>query len=242
MPRKGPLGILCGTMEAPEQTPPRRGRPRKTQSPAQPPGLDVADPLVALPPTARHILGAAQRLVIERGYQALTIEAVALESGETPHSVFRHFGSKAGLVEAVLDAAVHDAYVRLLARVGDMPPGEERLTAYIEGLGDLVKDTEATVLTFRIAPHALTDPVLRARIAVLYRWYRELTLRESGIATDQALDRLPPEERRRRLESIGAVVLAAVDGLALQAALDPDGFDADAAFAELARMVRGILR
>jgi AcrR family transcriptional regulator len=229
-------------MAAPEQTPRRRGRPRKAEPPAErAPGLDVADPLTALPPAARHILGTAQRLVVERGYHALTLEAVALEAGETPHTVIRHFGSKAGLVEAVLDAAVHDAYVHLLARVGDVPPGEERLTAYIEGLGDLAKDTEATVLIFRIAPHALADPALRPRVAALYGWYRELTLLESGIVGATELDRLPPEERRR-LESIGAVILAAIDGLALQAGLDPEGFDADAAFVELARMVRGIAR
>jgi AcrR family transcriptional regulator len=220
-----------------EHQPKRRGRPRKSPPPPErPPGLDVADPLAALPPTARRILLTAQRLVVERGYHALTLEAVALEAGETPHTVRRHFGSKAGLVEAVLDAAVHDAYVHLLARVGDLPPGQGRVTAYIEGLSSLAKDTEAAVLVFRIAPHALVDPALRARIAALYAWYRELTLRETGMTGASRLKGLP-EPEQRRLESIGAVIVAAVDGLALQAGLDPDGFDADAAFAVLAEMV-----
>jgi AcrR family transcriptional regulator len=217
--------------------PRRGGRPRTSPTaPGRPPGLDVADPLAALPPTARHILLTAQRLVVERGYHALTLEAVALDAGETPHTVLRHFGSKAGLVEAVLDAAAHDAYVHLLARVGDLPPGPERVTAYVEGLSTLAKDTAAAVLVFRIAPHALVDPRLRARAAALYAWYRELTVREMGMTGTSRLDGLP-EPRRRRLESVGAVIVAAVDGLALQAGLDPDGFDADAAFAVLAEMV-----
>lgn len=221
----------------PGDQPRRRGRPRKPPAPPdRPPGLDVADPLASLPPAARHILLTAQRLVVERGYQTLTLEAVALEAGETPHTVLRHFGSKAGLVETVLDAAAHDAYVRLLARVGDLPPGVQRITAYVEGLSSLAKDTDAAVLIFRIAPHALVDPQLRARVAALYAWYRELTLRELGLTGDARLDDLP-EPERRRLESVGAVVVAVVDGLTLQAGLDPDGFDADAAFAVLARMV-----
>jgi AcrR family transcriptional regulator len=215
----------------------RRGRPRK-QPPAtdRPPGLDVSDPVAALPPAARHILLTAQRLVVRRGYQALTIEAVALEAGETPHTVLRHFGSKAGLVETVLDAAVHDAYVHLLARVEDLPPGEERIRAYIEGLGTLARDTEAAVLLFRVAPHALVDPTLRVRVATLYAWYRELTLRESGIL-DPAAEGAASDGERRRLESIGAVIVATIDGLSLQAGLDPEGFDLDAAFAVLAQMV-----
>jgi AcrR family transcriptional regulator len=219
----------------------RRGRPRKAPPPeTRPPGLDVGNPLTALPPAARHILVTAQRLVVQRGYEALTLEGVALEAGETPHTVLRHFGSKVGLVEAVLDAAAHDTYVHLLARVGDMPPGEARLRAYVEGLADLAKDTEATVVIFRIAPHALVDPALRTRVAGLYDWYRRLTLRESGIGGLVERTVQSPEQARRA-EAMAAVIIAAVDGLALQAGLDPDGFDADAAFSELARMVCGIL-
>lgn len=202
-------------------------------------GLSVSDPLAALPPAARHILVNAQRLVVERGFHALTIESVALESGETPHTVLRHFGSKAGLVESVMDAAAHDAYVRLCSSVGDLAPGRDRAAAYIEGLSSLAKDTEAAVLIFRIAPHALVDPALRTRAAALYSWYRELTVREAGLSPCATSADLP-EEERLRLQRLGAVIVAAVDGLSLQAGLDP-AFDADAAFSELARLVTSAL-
>jgi AcrR family transcriptional regulator len=228
-----------GASTTPGRPPRRRGRPPKAPPASdRPPGLSVSDPLAALPPAARRILVNAQRLVIERGFHALTIESVALESGETPHTVLRHFGSKAGLVESVMDAAAHDAYVRLVSSVGDLAPGRERAAAYIEGLSSLAKDTEAAVLIFRIAPHALVDPALRTRAAALYSWYRELTVREAGLSPDATPDL--PEEERLRLQRLGAVIVAAVDGLSLQAGLDP-AFDADAAFAELARLVTSAL-
>lgn len=218
----------------------RRGRPPKA-APAPPhPGLSVDNPLAELAPAARHVLETARRLLLEEGYGALTVENVALEAGETVGTVKRHFASKAGLVEALLDAVVHDAYVDLTREVEQLPPGDERIHAYITGLHDITVDTEASQAIFEIAPRALRDPVLRERIAALYVWYRELTLREAGILGEDDEARITAEARRR-LETLATVVLAALDGLAYQTALDPEGIDSGAALALLDAMVRAAI-
>jgi AcrR family transcriptional regulator len=216
----------------------RRGRPPRPTAPATHPGLPIDNPLSSLPPTARFILETARRLLLEKGYAALTIENVALEAHETTTAVKHHFISKAGLVEALLDAVDHDAYVDLTREVEALPPGEARIHAYITGLYYVIADAAASQAIFEIAPQAIRDPLLRTRIAALYDWYRELTLRESGILALLDAHEDPPPETRARLETLATLVLAALDGLAYQYALDPEHFDSAAALAMLDEMVR----
>jgi AcrR family transcriptional regulator len=213
----------------------RRGRPRK--NPAQPehPGLPIENPLSTLSPTARCILETARQLLSERGFGALTIENIALEAGETKASVTHHFGSKAGLVETLFDSLVHDTYVALVGEIERLPPGEERIGIYIAGLRDMVEDVEAFRAFFAITPHALSDPFLRPRTAALYQWYRECHLQACGIE-------LPDDEdARRRLLATAGLMLAAIDGLALQIALDPDGVDDEYALEVLTPAVQRAL-
>ena len=201
-----------------------RGRPRKSTSPPGHPGLPVENPLSDLSPTARYILEAARRLLIERGFVGLTIESIALEANETRASVTKHFGSKAGLIEALFDSLVHDTYVALVATVRRMSPGEERVGAYVAGLRTISEDIDAYRAFFQIAAQALRDPDLRTRMAKLYDWYREITLQACGVRVPE-----DPAARRRMLATAG-LVLGAVDGLALQVAFDPEGVDDEYAF------------
>jgi AcrR family transcriptional regulator len=219
----------------------RKGRPPKQVSPPEHPGLQVEAPLASLPPTARHVLDVAWRVLLERGYRGLTIEAVALEAGEAPATIKRHFGTKAGLVEALLDAVTQDAYVTLTERVHRLPPGDERIHAYITGLHEIIVDTPASQAILEIAPLAVRDEFVRRRIAALYAWYRQLTLEESGML-DQLAGRSVDARLRQELEQVAAVILAALDGLAYQAVLDPEGFDGEGTMATLAEMVRARVR
>ncbi|MEV4176971.1 TetR family transcriptional regulator [Nonomuraea sp. NPDC049709] len=53
--------------------------------------------------TRASILAAARKLLIERGYEAMTIRAVASLVGVDPSMVMRYYGSKAGLFSAAVD-------------------------------------------------------------------------------------------------------------------------------------------
>jgi AcrR family transcriptional regulator len=53
--------------------------------------------------TRSSILSAARKLLIERGYEAMTIRAVAAQVGVDPSMVMRYYGSKAGLFSAAVD-------------------------------------------------------------------------------------------------------------------------------------------
>ncbi|TMR97920.1 TetR/AcrR family transcriptional regulator [Nonomuraea basaltis] len=63
--------------------------------------------------TRTSILSAARKLLIERGYEAMTIRAVAAQVGVDPSMVMRYYGSKAGLFSAAVDVDL---------RLGEVPP------------------------------------------------------------------------------------------------------------------------
>jgi len=67
--------------------------------------------------TRSSILAAARKLLIERGYEAMTIRAVASMVGVDPSMVMHYYGSKAGLFRAAVDVDLK------LAAVAD-PPAE----------------------------------------------------------------------------------------------------------------------
>ena len=78
----------------------------------------------------------------------------------------------------------------------------------------------------------LPDEELRTRVAGLYAWYREVyaDLISSHAGGD--------EERLRRLASL---MVAMIDGLAVQTLLDPEGVDLEALLATWEAMLRAAL-
>lgn len=218
----------------PGAAPRRRGRPPGVRAPLEHP-LPVENPLSALSPTARHILATARRLLLERGFAALTIENIALEAGETKGSVTHHFGSKAGLIETLFDSLSHDTWVALSEEIAALPPGEERIGLYIDGVRTMAEDTEAYRAFYAIAPHAMQDRDLRPRMIALYDWYRQITLEACGVAQGD------DERERARRRAVAAVILATMDGLAFQLALDPAAFDETYAFDLLKQTVKRAL-
>lgn len=59
--------------------------------------------------TRRRIVDAAVRLFVERGYHSTTIESIADAADVAVETIYKRFGSKAGLLKAAREAAVADA-------------------------------------------------------------------------------------------------------------------------------------
>jgi AcrR family transcriptional regulator len=76
--------------------------------------------------TQAAVIDAARRLFAERGYTATTVEAIS-EAADTPQpTIYRLFGSKAGILKAVIDVSIvgdHDAVVMV-----DRPPVRDLLS------------------------------------------------------------------------------------------------------------------
>jgi AcrR family transcriptional regulator len=177
----------------------------------------VDDPMDELPQTARRILGAARSLLAEGGFQALSLQAIARRAGESKGSVGYYFTNKQGLVAALVDSLVHDANRALITETARLPMGPQRIHALIEGEQRIVSDTQAFSDFFEVLPHALREPGLRPRVAGLYEAYRNTVLACLDAGNDALV--------RSRLWPVAVLMIAVVDGLAIQLGLDPERFD-----------------
>jgi len=201
--------------------------------PSSQPHLSFEDPLAKLPQTARNLLLSAKRIVAEEGFEALTLNAVSERAGENKAMVSYYFGNKAGLVASVLDSVIHDEYLDSKERMKDVAPGErtERLVDEMRRMDAAVADFQ---VFFELLPHVLRDEELRRRIAALYQWYRSVKLDWLGV------EDAPKALSDPDLLGLAQVLSAVVDGLAIQAAIDPD-LDLANPYRVLSRMLESAL-
>ena len=181
--------------------------------------------------TRARLLTAAGELFANQGVDAVSVDAVAEAAGRTSGSVYAHFGSKQGLLLALLESLQDSALALLLAEVAVSHSPEEELRAVWEhasgatgGGWDLLQHE----LWLRGARDPDVAAVLRSRSTEaidysarqLANWAR--TVGAAPVVT-------PPE--------LAVLVRALVTGLAMQRRLEPDSVTDDLAVRGLAVLV-----
>jgi len=177
--------------------------------------LPIEDPTPDLSPTAVRILDAAKRVLRRDGFRALTFEAIAKEAGENQALIRYHFGSKAGLLTALVDSVLYQEAVDLIEQLTAVPAGEERRQTLLRIHEAMSDDRDSYQMFYEIIPHVLRDDELQPHLRRLFEWYRRL----DTWALDEGSDG-PPQQARS--EPLAVLTVAMVDGLALQAIADPD--------------------
>ncbi len=197
-----------------------------------------------LTPTAQRLVAAARALLARGGFTALTVEAVAAEAGVYRDSVRYHFGSKAAFVAAVVDSLAHEQSLRAYADSRAAATPGERAHALVASDSRLVDERDSFRDFFALLPHVVQDDDLRTRVAVQYEWYRDLYGRAlAGQATPARIQPGSEGEAGRGDEEMRAwasLMVAVVDGLAVQKLLDPD-LDLAPLFAHWEAALRGVL-
>lgn len=120
------------------------------------------------------VLAAARELVRERGIEAMTMDALAERAGVGKGTLYRGFGSRAGLAEALLDDAERGLQERILTGpppLGWGAPPEQRLVAFARAyLGFLAAHADLVVEVEQGARfHAGAYAAWRAHVAGLLR-------------------------------------------------------------------------
>jgi AcrR family transcriptional regulator len=192
---------------------------------SEPADRDLAD----LPPTAKRILAAAQDILADRGYSELTMTAISQVSGVNRALVSYYFGGKAGLLAALVDTLFQDPEVGLVEEVRSTLDGAERVEGFLDWQRRVSQNDRTNRMLYELLPHALREPEVRARFAEEYRVYREVD--------GDCLGGAPRELSEVELDALAAVSIAVVEGLGIQRALDPDGFDHERAW----RMWRDVI-
>lgn len=173
------------------------------------------------------MLGAATQLFAERGYRDASVQSIGERAGVSRGSIFWHFGSKEGLLWAVVERAFADWQRDVLVPdVGDARGIEavrRALGAHRRFLGE--RGGELRLFYVLMSEALGPRPALAAEFARLHERLREDTvgwLRDApGLRSD-----VDPE-------AVVVMVTAALGGIAYQRLLDPDGFDLDRVYADL---------
>ncbi len=148
--------------------------------------------------TRRDIISAAGVLFRDRGY-AVAMPEIAREAGVVVETVYRIFGSKAGLFRAVVEALLAGGAGRAEVPVEERPA----IRAVIEE-----PDPRR-----QVALYAATQPGIHRRAGPLLRALR------NGAGADPELRRLWDEMEARRLEGQGRFVAMLADHGAIRSGL-----------------------
>ena len=133
-----------------------------------------------LAPTARELLEAARRLLETQDYSSLTLKAIGREAGQNESLIGYHFGSKTGLMVALVDWLLYDTLRDLQARVAQLSEGENQLHLAVDDSRKLIGDVDSYRAFYRPPPAPDRDP--------------------RGPTTDgRSLPRLPRDERQGAL-------------------------------------------
>jgi len=173
------------------------------------------DPTPELSPTAKRILDAGVRVLDREGFAGLTFEKIARESGENGALIRYHFGSKAGLIRALVDAVLFSQARGLIQTLAPLKPGKERREALLRRRRKVAVDMTTYMRMYEVTPNALRDPELRPKLRDLMRWYRELDTWVYG-------SEHPDEKERAALAPLAVLMAAVINGIALQVQADPE--------------------
>jgi AcrR family transcriptional regulator len=167
-----------------------------------------------------QLLEAARRLLEERGYAHITARDLVAASDTNLASIGYHFGSKAALLNAAIEAAFRDWAEQLAAFVmsdPDATPLQRAASTWLASLDGMAERRPILQAYVEALAQALRVPELREQLAEHYRRARAMV---AGLVARSLGDGTAPEDPRCR--AVAALVIAVCDGLALQSLLDPD--------------------
>ena len=168
------------------------------------------------PPTSSHdrILYAGKRLFARNGYENTSTVAIAREAGTSESQLMKHFGSKQGLLSAVLD----HGWMKILRRVQATQGNEslqQRLLAALEAMViELENDSELKELV-ALEAHRVRKDGRDVLVSSGYRQFSELIASLLSEMRERKLIR--PDVN---LDAIRAGLIGMADGLVREHPID----------------------
>lgn len=126
------------------------------------------------PARREQLLDVAAELVVEHGFHAVSVEAIARRAGITRAVIYQHFGD----LQALLETVVERETARALAQVSgtalsDLSTGDptelmlESLAAYLHAVSDNPMTWQLVLMPPRSAPESLRKSIAQGRRTVL---------------------------------------------------------------------------
>ena len=160
-----------------------------------------------------RLIAAGYTVLSEKGYEATTVKEVAHVAGVSPGLFHYYFASKDDLLVAVLREA-GERYGRVMQHLRATIPAERFLEAAFTALQDRVRQEPGWYrLHYELYALGLRNPTLQPVLGEMLGFIRQKFARAFLAVTGG--DEL-------RAQALAAVVLAALDGLALQQLAQPE--------------------
>ncbi|WP_051969390.1 TetR/AcrR family transcriptional regulator [Kitasatospora azatica] len=133
-----------------------------------------------------RILVVAARLFAEQGVGAVSLDAIATAAGVGKGTLFRRFGSKAGLAAALLDAEDRALQERILFGPPPLGPGADAATRIIAFFDAYLELLERNLELIRLSETAAPGARYRVGSYQLWRQHLSMLLAEScpGLDTE----------------------------------------------------------
>jgi AcrR family transcriptional regulator len=188
-----------------------------------------------LHPTAKRILAAAKHILTERGYQALTLQAIAAESGVNKAGVWYYFGGKEQLVLALLEEVAVTESHHFGARPAADATLDERIDLIV-GSAEQVKERVRRYAAFyELLPEASRDAELREHLMTYYQgWYAWA----GEVLTPSGVD---GKTHARTSATVGQFASILLDGIFMQMVVAAPDFDLEAALQDARQTLRHLL-
>ncbi len=187
----------------------------------------------------RHqIVAAARAIVAEEGLGALTFSALEKRLAFTRGSITWHFRNKDEIVAAVLDDAVAEIDRAAIAAIRSEATLSDRARAVVrEMVLGYLGESDAGQVLLSFWGRLRDDPAAAERNALLYARYRGYSVELVRIGQERGEFRTDADP-----EVMGALLVALVLGIALQALFEPGAIDVEAAVAAAGDAVVAHLR
>lgn len=184
------------------------------------------------------ILDTAERLMAGRGYSGTAMSAICRETGLPATSVYWHFGSKQGLLAAVMERGAR-RWFAALSEWDDTcaEPGEQAARLAEQGADALTAQPDFLRLFYLLALDSADDPdaaalVRRVRDSAHQRFRRVI----EGLLADEH----PPEVAGPAADELARFAVACSDGCFFALQLEPGETDARRMFADMFVAVRAL--
>ena len=173
-----------------------------------------------------RILDAAVELIAERGYSATSVDALCKKAGIVKTALYWHFGSKEGLLAAVIERVAHEWIEEIQRSVYVTGEPLERLDRVLGGLRQILQQRprHTRLLLSVLLERSEGDPTTRASLKRIFD--HAIGTMVQGL--EDAVGRPLPD-----LDLVAHTILSLTQGAALRALVDPDGVDLERFFGDI---------
>jgi len=184
--------------------------------------------------STRRLLEAASELIAEQGYDRTTLQAIGRRAGYSHGLVTQRFGSKEGLLTALIEYSTGVAWDAVMARAESEATGPDVLIEVIESVRRNIRE----------APE-----IMRGLYALIFEAFKPIpTLHEQMSSLHDGIRKQIERDIRRGVsagvmrkvepKAYARFFLSVLRGLEYQWLLEPDAFDIDRSLAWFANHVR----